>query len=469
MEDWQGCLSPECQTALLLAREQVSRRSGSVITVEDFLLALLDAIPALPPFLKRQGVDLDEFVRTVQGEQPIVTEVSGDGDLSSQLIYWISSTREASAQAWLDWPDLLRALVDQCERLQDKAYVAVLELVGQWSQAGDARSAVGVAGTDDGITPVTVTDAAWLELAEDVAVALSADPSALIWVHGPKGSGKTAWLQVLLSAPGLAWVQVDPRRESEILSCDQPVIPSGPGVSTSWPALVLDNTSPAALLTLMSEPAGLIRELVMNWQGPILLLAAGHPGDKDATRLAQWLGREWEARCVPAISVAQRRAILGAHQPSIEKHWNIQLSAAALDYAATRQSRSVAGPGGLLQWVQRAAARLDQFAARGPIESWALAGQQDALRRQTLVALARGEAIGHPEQSLKALEIERTASEVMWHERQRAGTLRRLLVEDLRQELERWVAARPGPGHYVAHHEPSQGDTLGARSGNLHS
>src|SRR5690606_29145573 len=122
MEDWQGCLSPECQTALLMARENVGRRGGSVITAEDFLLALLDAIPAIPPFLQRQSIDLDELVRTIQGEQPIVTEVVGDGDLSSQLIYWIASARESAEVLLLDWPVLLTSLPFQYERRQDYPY-----------------------------------------------------------------------------------------------------------------------------------------------------------------------------------------------------------------------------------------------------------------------------------------------------------------------------------------------------------
>src|SRR5690606_24140727 len=90
MDDWQACLAPQCQAALLKARENVAGRGGTVITVEDFLLSLLDTSADVVPFLKRQGVDLDELVRTIQGEQPIVAEVYGDGDLSSQLIYWIS-------------------------------------------------------------------------------------------------------------------------------------------------------------------------------------------------------------------------------------------------------------------------------------------------------------------------------------------------------------------------------------------
>ncbi len=189
MEDWQGCLSPECQTALLMARENVGRRGGgSVITAEDFLLALLDAIPPAipPPFLQRQSIDLDELVRTIQGEQPIVTEVVGDGDLSSQLIYWIASAREsAEVPPWLDWPVLLKALTSQCERLQDKAYVAVLELVTCWPSAHDVPVP-----TSDArfVAPVSIAEPAWLALVEDVAVALAANPEALIWVRGgPRG------------------------------------------------------------------------------------------------------------------------------------------------------------------------------------------------------------------------------------------------------------------------------------------
>src|SRR5690554_8239357 len=126
MDDWQACLSPACQSALVQARDSVDRRGGSVITAEDFLLALLDVIPDIAPFLKRQGVDLDELVRTIQGEQPIVTEVLGGGDLSSQLIYWIAGARAHYAAQWLEWPHLLWQLASGAERRQDNAYVAGL-------------------------------------------------------------------------------------------------------------------------------------------------------------------------------------------------------------------------------------------------------------------------------------------------------------------------------------------------------
>ena len=69
MEDWQGCLSPLCQTALQRARDSVAQRGGYAITVEDFLLALLDGEPAICGFLRSRGVDLDELTRTIQCEQ----------------------------------------------------------------------------------------------------------------------------------------------------------------------------------------------------------------------------------------------------------------------------------------------------------------------------------------------------------------------------------------------------------------
>lgn len=468
MDDWQACLSPACQAALVQARDSVDRRGGTVITAEDFLLALLDAIPDIAPFLKRQGVDLDELVRTIQGEQPIVTEVRGDGDLSSQLIYWIAGARENYEAPWLEWPHLLRQLASGAERLQDKAYVAVLELVNHWPAQPDGLFAP-VAGLDADVTPLTVTDPGWLELAEEVVVITSARPQALIWLKGDAGSGKSRWLQMLQALPGFLWVQVDPRRQAEVMASDQPVAPGAETGELHWPALLMDNVSPAALLELMQLPDGVVRELVTGWQGPLLLLSADTGEQESFKRLEQVLGRSPDTLTMPELSVMQRKAILMAHQPAIEKRWNIQLSPAAVEYASSRHSRLVARPGGMLEWVRRAAARLDLFAGRGPLEALAAAGQQDALRRQSLVALAREEDWAVSEQELSLLSIQQAAGEVGWRERQKAGTLRRLLAEDLREELERWVAGKPGPVHYVLHCDQQQGDSSGAGSGNLYS
>lgn len=474
MEDWQGCLAPQCQTALLNAREDVDRRGGAVITVEDFLLALLESSPSASYFLRGSGVDMDELIRTVQCEQPIVTEVGGEGLLSSQLIYWLATARESfGTPAWLDWPQLLEVLARHAERLQEKAYVAVLELVSQWPESsdeysdGEGSARPGI--EDEQTAPVVVTDANWIELAEDVAITLAATPGVVVWVRGERGAGKSVWLRSLLSSLAQPYVEMDLRSETEVMASELAVIPAN--AKKPWPVLVLDNVSPVDLLALMDRPSGLASELVQRWQGPLVLLGpdTSQGNEKPCRTLEQLLGRTLEICDMPLPSEMQRKAILVAHQANIERRWNILLSLSGIQFAASRHSRCVCTPGGMLQWVERAAARLELFARRGPVGSVALSGQADTLRRQSLVAMARQEPLDEIEQSLEELHLLRTAAEVAWHERKAAGTLRLLTAEDLRHELERWLAARPGPVHYGPHCDHHHGESASAGSGNLHS
>ncbi|MEH6561122.1 MAG: hypothetical protein V7713_06815, partial [Marinobacter sp.] len=397
MEDWQGCLAPQCQTALLNAREDVDHRGGTVITVEDFLLALLDSSPSANRFLRSSGVDMDELIRTVQCEQPIVTEVGGEGLLSSQLIYWLATARETfGTPAWLDWPQLLEVLARHAERLQEKAYVAVLELVSRWPklkglEGGEERfEEPGI--EEYGAAPVVITDPEWIELAEDVAISLSATPGALVWVRGERGAGKSAWLRSLLSSLAQPYVEMDLRREAELMASELSVIPAT--AQKLWPVLVLDNVTPADLLMLMERPSGLAAELVLRWQGPVLLLGPDSAGSENGQRvLEQQLGRALEVCDIPRSSKMQRKAILVAHQAAIERRWNIHIPRCAIEFSASRLSRCVSTPGGMLQWIERAAARLELFARRGPASSVALTGQTDTLRRQSLVAMARQEPL----------------------------------------------------------------------------
>merc|ERR1712023_368011 len=137
-------------------------------------------------------------------------EAGGEGQLSSQLMYWFAAAREVSEAPWLGWSQLLETLVRRAERLQEKAYVAVLELVARWpDQTGD-RDPPPI--YERQRAPVVVTDSAWIELAEDVAVSLETSPSAMVWVRGERGSGKTAWLQTLLSALEQDCVELDLRQ-----------------------------------------------------------------------------------------------------------------------------------------------------------------------------------------------------------------------------------------------------------------
>ncbi|KEF32946.1 hypothetical protein D777_00508 [Marinobacter nitratireducens] len=459
MEEWQGCLAPHCQTALVNARGDVERRGGCVITVEDYLLALLDDCPSVASFLRSCGIDMDELVRTIQCEQPIVTEVGGEGLLSSQLIDWFASARQINESPWLDWPVLLEVLTHKVERLQSKAYVAVLELVQQWPRSSDPGVSRDI--EDHTSAPVVVAEPAWVTLAEEVGVTLSANPSNFVWVRGERGSGKSCWLQHLLSVLNLDTLELDLRRESDVLASDVPVVPSDN--DARWPVLILDNTSPSDLMALMSKPESVSAELVSSWQGPMLLIGPTS-SDGEERVLSRWLGRSFDVFDMPSCSPAHRKTILVAHQAAIEKRWNVELPQSVIQYAATRQSRCVASPGGMLQWVERAAARLDMLARRGPGESLVMAGREDSLNRQKLVALARGEPVSDLDGSLDELRLQQTAADVAWQERKSANRLRRLTIEDLRRELERWVAARPGPVHYVLHREHQDGDPISAGS-----
>lgn len=453
MEDWQGCLTPECQEALVRARELVQSRGGAVVTVEDFLLALLDTAAGMSAFLRRRGVDLDELVRTIQCEQPVVSRVGSDGALSTQLADWLATGREIYPRPWLGWPELMEVLVCHCERLRAKAYVAVLEVVADWP-VGQAQPELALSGPAS--LPVVIADCGWAALVEQLLVTLAAADNLLVWLRGEAGSGKSAVLQYLRECGEISARTLDMRRAAE-----DPVAESASG---QGPVLILDDTSPADLLARIGRREDASAAL-LHWPGPVLLAA---PGEEDVccAELARRLGRLPDIVDMPPCGRAQRLAILSVHQPLIEKTWNIQMTSGALHYAAGCSDARVATPGAMLHWIKRSAARLDLRARRGPVEEIARQGQEETLRRQELVALARQD---RAQAALSVPAPETMAAYRAWQQRRQAGRLRHLLAEDLRRELELPVAACPAPGHYEQHHRQPQGDSAGAGSGNLHS
>ncbi|MDY6797303.1 MAG: hypothetical protein SVX28_00935 [Pseudomonadota bacterium] len=467
MEDWQGCLSPLCQSALQAARDHVARRGGYAITVEDFLLELLDADAQLCAFLQGRGVDLDELIRTIQCEQPIVTEVGGDGHLSSQLQDWFATARQVHNLPWLDWPHLLQVLTSDLDRLSGKAYVAVLELVGQWPLSAGGRGEIPLSGT--GHVPVVVADPGWAALAEDVAVALSC-PGALVWVRGPRGSGKSCWLRSVL--PGLLYghVVMDLRSETEVLANDQPCLPEPGADPAQRPVLVLDNMPPADLLALMNQPSGLASGLVPAWPGSILLLGPAPDDTGAATReLESRLGRAVDLVDMPLPGNDQRLAILVAHQPILEKRWNVEIPETVLRYAAVYRDPALVLPGQLIHWVERSCVRLAMHAQRGSSRQQALRAQLDTLRRQFLVAVARQENHDVLAEAIRELEARLADLGAQWEQRRQSGNLRRLQVQDLQEEQRRWLAAEAAPVNNGRQTEPHTGDTTLAGSGNLYS
>ena len=472
MEDWQQCLAPDCQSALIIARDTVARHGGYVISAEDFLLALLDAVPALAPFLVRQGIDLDELVRTIQAEQPIVSEVHNDGQLSSQLVYWLSRAREVRPAAWLQWPQLLQVLAHDCERLQDRAYVAVLELVRRWPHKPEDMEQE--EGESEGPQPVPLAmpDMAWQRLAEDITVALAAKPRSLAWLHGPEGVGKTTWLMLLQKTPALGKVFLDARSEAEVRSCLQDLRTGRVSAENLHNRLlVLDHTSPSALLARLAAGSSGLTELLFSWPGSVLLISRWQKPDPRALkRLSLLLARDCPEYITPEVSCEQLRAIACMHQRTIELEHDVQLSADALNQASARTGDQGLSPGQMLQWLERAAARQNLFASRGPLDSLALEAQQRSLQSRFLLAMARGdESCQELEAALQRLDRKLAQEDARWQARKQAGTLRTLLEEDLTAEPVTPLAGTGTPVHYTPDIDHRQGETAGAGPGNLHS
>ncbi len=441
MEDWQGCLSPLCQTALQHAKKHVLDRGGVAITVEDYLLALMDSDPSITSFLRRRGVDIDELTRTVQCEQPIVTAVNGEDLLSSQIRYWFATASELSRAPWIDWPLLLKTLVHDADRLAGKAYVAVLEQVGQWPfDETIERGEEEVSSTEIDV-PAVITDASWLQLAEDVAVNFSAQPRGMVWVTGPKGCGKTSWLQSLTGLLDQGFILLDLRREADIMASGLGAYPVANGAPRQ-PVLILDNMSPADLALLMADSQSVASQLIPAHEGAILLLSDGD-STSGVDELECRTGRRLAKVALPPVNSFQSLAILSAHQPVIENHWRVELMPKALRFACSaagcvgvNRERALTS-GEVIGWVSQAAARVALVAERGLMDSQRLAAEMETLQRQLLVAMAREQPTHELEQAMERVASERAATDVRWHERREAGTLRQVTVDDLKYELTR--------------------------------
>lgn len=309
---------------------------------------------------------------------------------------------------------------------------------------------------DDNLAlPVVMADARWLCLVEDLGVLLSARSDALIWICGERGSGKSSLLRALVPAlPGGA-IELDIRREADILASDGSALARGQNSTSIAPALILDNVSPADLITFMASKFSVARELLTGFPGPVLLLGPDSAAARSAIQPLQLvLGRRLDCFAMPGSNLDQKLAVLTAHQPIIEKRWHVEFAPGVVEYIVTTRHASVALPGAMLQWTACAAARLCQFAERGPLDTSLLQGKADSVRRQWLLALARHQPTEPFERLFDALAVERAASEVLWHERNREGRLRLLEVDDLRAELDCLVAAEDRSGHYVAEKKP---------------
>jgi hypothetical protein len=165
----------------------------------------------------------------------------------------------------------------------------------------------------------------------------------------------------------------------------------------------------------------------------------------------QHLGRSLTTVTLPPCGAGQLCAIVVAHQPAIERQWNVELEPEAIDFAIAQRHRIECCPGQLLMWFERAAARLNLFALGGSSESAALTAQIHALECRRLVAHARQNSIGEPDLELENLVRQQQVAEGQWRQRHARGNLRQLGVADLRAELECRLAANSAGVHTVHH------------------
>ncbi|MFW5825766.1 MAG: hypothetical protein ACOCVV_12485, partial [Marinobacter sp.] len=124
-----------------------------------------------------------------------------------------------------------------------------------------------VPATGRAANPVVITDAGWYRLADDLAVALASSPRGLIWVTAERGAGKTAWLQALMPAMRTDFYLLDLRGQQETASVLEQLQGYSNHLQGTLPALLLDNLSPADLMSLLAEPEHPARQLIPNYNG----------------------------------------------------------------------------------------------------------------------------------------------------------------------------------------------------------
>ena len=429
MDDWQGCLSPTCQQALQQARQDVTRRGGLAISTEDFLLALLALDTGPADYLRRRGIDLDELTRAIQAEQPPLAAVTEGDMLSAQLHYWLALARELSPCDWLDWPDLLRVLTQNAERLAGKGYVTLLESVPHWPHHTGAAIDHP---SHQPAHPLTVLDEAWYQLAEDVCLTMASNPRALIWLNAPPGAGKSSWLQLLTSHlfnPFQLW---DMRQLGLLRACTRSQLPVGTPDQTLATALLVDQLSASGVQRLLNGMTDDETPDLSDHPGPILLAGSlpEEAADQPLAALAQHLGRRLQKVTLPACSKAQLRAILYAHQPEMERRWQARFTPAALDQLAQSDIPDMT-PGQALELMAQAALRQALIIQQGPRHLRLERQRLQHAQRCHLIALARQQPTAELEQQVARLQASVRHKERDWQQRQLEEKLQQVQVEGI--------------------------------------
>lgn len=446
MDDWLQELEPLAQQALQKARDAVRRRRGETVSVEDFLLALLEYHPSLTAFLSGQGVALDELIRTIQCEQPVVAPSSETAGLSVQLIDWLATAREIVGQGPLRVSQLLRVLSHRCERLSQRAYVAVLEQVSEQAWPGLERTRrprpeetsdyiLPLGGAGDDLLPASEN---LLFSARRLTAQLLTEPSPIVHIQTHSSiiarsmvarMREELWRLSGASVEGCRVRVGDFCRDrngclGNLLQRDLPL-------ANGCQLVVLEGTTPELL------EAFLRKEGVMVWQAligqrQVVPVLVSRPATS-SRQILRWLEAQFDRPVVttrvPPLNSDDVLAYLRGRQPLLEGRVNMSITADALFIAAAHSTvhegcpQAKAGSDSAIgaeperaeSILRASAAMLQAERVCGNTRLSALQASWQRRRREELVALARpDEAAATSEDEDFLLEL--AAEEVDWLE-----------------------------------------------------
>ncbi len=448
MEDWLQELEPLAQQSLQKARKAVECRGGGVVSVEDYLLALLEHHPSLSSFLYSRGIALDELIRTIQCEQPLVTLSSETAGLSSELINWLAMAREIVGRNPLSVAQLLRVLTHRCERLSQRAYVAVLEQVPEQSwpaldrgepvvQPKEDAAMLPLGGATDELLPASES---LLEAARRITAQLLSDPVPLIHLQSHSSLiARSMITHVRQELEQLSGMTVEASR-MRVSDCCR-----NRGFSlVNTLHRCLSSTGACRLVMLQGATPELLeallrREGVLLWQslisqGRMIPLLVSRPtiGSGQSVR---WLEAQFDRPLVeaevPPLGIDDVLGYLRARQPLLEKRVGMQITGDALFLAASHCTFSGECPGNgdsdpvpsapgaepehAESTLRAAAAMVQADRVCGNARLAALRASWQRRQREELVALARpGDATAH--QADGDLSLELAAEEASWME-----------------------------------------------------
>ncbi|MFE8073373.1 hypothetical protein QQM79_20130 [Marinobacteraceae bacterium S3BR75-40.1] len=448
MDDWQSRLAPVCQKALTEARRTVLEREGCAVTVEDFLLALLDTDTRLTPLLKRWSVDLDELIRTIQCEQSVAPVPIEHDILSAQMVYWLSLAAELHDVEWLTAGQLLDVLSHHAERLQDKAYRAVLELVPSAAWAGLELAGTGLVAPLRAVdsrkdraqvlTPIdaatpgkTVMAASVTQTARQILAAQREDARPVLWLRSrtplreqevlrhlvfldqdcpePAVWYRLDWLKLVEARPAMLKRLFDRHRESDAAST----------------VFVLPGCTPAMLSLLLKRTDVLAWRRLLDRAGVRVLLTSTETsvGSATETWVRRYLNRSIRYFDLPLPSVEETCMYLRLEQPRLERQWQLEIADSSLEAAAwlaaqagSESGHPCASPDQALRLLQYAAAHKRSELESGSERILTLRARQEDLHRKRMTALAREQDIEQVDRDLQGVSLELAAEEAEWYE-----------------------------------------------------